>query len=57
MNSRCQIDLINMQAQPDGEYKFILGYQDYCTKSVLLRPLIQKHAEEVASVLLDIFTT
>ncbi|CAI6359274.1 unnamed protein product [Macrosiphum euphorbiae] len=24
MNSRCQIDLIDMQAQPDGDYKFIL---------------------------------
>jgi len=57
MNSRCQIDLIDMQAQPDGEYKFILVYQNHLTKFVLLRPLIQKRAEEVAYVLLDIFTT
>lgn len=24
MNSRCQIDLIDMQTQPDGNYRFIL---------------------------------
>lgn len=57
MNSRCQIDLIDMQAQSDGEYKFILVYQDHLTKYVLLRPLKHKRAKEVAYVLLDIFTT
>lgn len=46
-----------MQAQPDGNYKFILVYQDHLTKFVLLRPLTHKRAEEVAYVLLDIFTT
>ena len=24
MNSRCQVDLIDMQSQPDGEYRFIM---------------------------------
>jgi len=57
LNSRCQIDLIDMQAQPDGNYKFILVYQDHLTKFVNLRPLTHKRAEEVAYVLLDIFTT
>lgn len=38
MNSRCQVDLINMQAQPDGNYRFILVYQDHLTKYVLLKP-------------------
>jgi len=32
MNSHCQIDLIDMQAQSDGEYKFILVYQDHLTR-------------------------
>lgn len=32
MNSRCQIDLISMLAQPGGEYKLILVYQDHLTK-------------------------
>lgn len=57
MNARCQVDLIDMQAQPDGDYKFILIYQDYMTKFVLLRPLKYKRAEEVTYVLLGIFTT
>ncbi|XP_060836383.1 KRAB-A domain-containing protein 2-like [Rhopalosiphum padi] len=54
MNSRCQIDLIDMQAQSDGEYKFILVYQDHLTKYVLLRPLKYKRAEEVAYVVTEI---
>jgi len=57
LNSRCQIDLIDMQEQRDENYKFILVYQDHLTKFVLLRPLMHKRAEEVAYVLLDIFTT
>lgn len=56
MNSRCQIDLIDMQAQPDGDYKFICVYQDHLTKFVILRPRRHKSAEAVANVLLDIFT-
>jgi len=46
-----------MQAQPDGDYKFIMVYQDHLTKFVILRPLTRKRAEEVAYVLIDIFTT
>jgi len=38
LNSRCQVHLIDMQAQPDGNYTFILVYQDHLTKFVLLRP-------------------
>ncbi|XP_071051121.1 KRAB-A domain-containing protein 2-like [Onthophagus taurus] len=55
-NSRCQVDLIDFQSQPDGENKFILVYQDHLTKFVVLRPLKSKRAEEVAYTLLDIFT-
>ncbi|CAI6353312.1 unnamed protein product [Macrosiphum euphorbiae] len=32
-------------------------YQDHPTKFVILRPLTHKRAEEVAYVLIDIFTT
>lgn len=56
MNSRCQVDLIDMQSQADDEYKFILVYQDHLTKFIQLRPLKSKRAEEVAYALLDIFT-
>ncbi|XP_053607024.1 KRAB-A domain-containing protein 2-like [Plodia interpunctella] len=56
MNSRCQVDLIDMQSQEDCPYKFILVYQDHLTKFVQLRPLKTKRAEEVAHALIDIFT-
>ncbi|XP_060873949.1 KRAB-A domain-containing protein 2-like [Metopolophium dirhodum] len=48
-----------MQAQPDGDYKFIMVYQDHLTKFfyVILRPLTYKRAEKVAYVLIYIFTT
>lgn len=55
MNSRCQVDLIDMQSNPDGQYKFILVYQDHLTKFVQLRPLKSKTADEVATTILNIF--
>ncbi|XP_063875848.1 KRAB-A domain-containing protein 2-like [Scylla paramamosain] len=36
MNSRAQVDLIDMQSQPDGKHRFILNYQDHLTKMVCL---------------------
>ena len=56
-NVRGQVDLIDMQSSPDGEFKFILNYQDHFTKFCVLRPLKSKTATEVAYNLLDIFTT
>lgn len=56
LNSRCQIDLIDMESQADGDYKFILVYQDHLTKFVQLRPLKSKRMEEVAYHLTEIFT-
>ncbi|XP_050307832.1 KRAB-A domain-containing protein 2-like [Anthonomus grandis grandis] len=55
MNSRCQVDLIDMQSHPDREYKFIMVYQDHLTKFVQIRPLTSKRAKEVAKSLVDIF--
>lgn len=57
LNSRCQVDLIDMQSNPDGDMKFIMLYQDHLTKFVLLRSLRSKTADEVAHHLLDIFST
>lgn len=57
MNSRSQIDIIDLQSDPDGDFHFIFNYQDHLTKFVTLRPLRTKTAEEVALVLLDVFTT
>ncbi|XP_003801892.1 SCAN domain-containing protein 3 isoform X1 [Otolemur garnettii] len=56
VNSRCQVDLIDMQLNPDGEYKFIMHYQDLHTKLSFLRSLKSKSPKEVAHALLDIFT-
>lgn len=47
MNSRCQVDLVDFQAQAHGPYKFLMVYQDHLTKIVVLRPLSSKRAEEV----------
>ncbi|XP_060836281.1 KRAB-A domain-containing protein 2-like [Rhopalosiphum padi] len=55
LNSRCQVDLVDMQTCKDGEFKFILNYQDHLTKFIQLRPLKSKTAEKVAHHLLNIF--
>ncbi|GBO42769.1 SCAN domain-containing protein 3 [Araneus ventricosus] len=57
MNSRCQVDLIDMQSQADNEFRFIMVYQDHLTKFVSVRALQSKRVEEVALELLDIFLT
>ncbi|KAJ8875458.1 hypothetical protein PR048_023353 [Dryococelus australis] len=60
LNSRCQVninfvDLIDMQSERYGDYKFILNYKDHLTKFVVLLPLKTKKAHEVADIILDIF--
>lgn len=58
MNSRCQVDLIDLQRQAcgeNGEYKWILNYQDNLTKFVILRALKSKSAVEVADKLIEIW--
>ncbi len=37
-----QVDLIDMQSEPNGEFKHILNYQDHLTKFVFLKPLKTK---------------
>ena len=54
-NSRSQVDLIDMQASPQSQYKWIMVYQCHLTKYCVLRPLTSKRAAEVAYQLLDIF--
>ena len=31
MNRRCQVDCIDMQSNPDGEYRYIMVYQVFST--------------------------
>ncbi|XP_055944464.1 KRAB-A domain-containing protein 2-like [Argiope bruennichi] len=47
MDSRCQVDLIDMQSQADNEFKFIIVYQDHLINFVLLQPLQSERVEEV----------
>ena len=54
-NSRGQVDLVDMQSMPDGDFKFIMHYQDHLTKFSVLRALTSKRALEVGFQLLDIF--
>lgn len=53
MNSRCQVDLIYNQAQPGGNYRFIVVYQDD-RNMFYLNHLTR--TKEVVYILLDIFT-
>ena len=55
VNSRCQVDLIDMRSEPDGYYRVIMNYQNHLTKFTILRPLKNKTSEEVAYQLIDIF--
>lgn len=55
LNSRCQVGLLDLQSNRDGEYKFIMVYQDQLTKFVQLRHLKTKIAEEVGHHVLSIF--
>ena len=56
MNFRAQLDLIDMQSQPDGDLKWIRVYKDHLTKFVQLRPVTSKCAPEIAYQLLDTFS-
>ncbi len=57
MNSRGQVDLIDYQSMPDGDFKYVMVYQDNLTKFCVLRPLKKKTAAAVATELISIFST
>lgn len=54
-NDRVQVDLVDFQSLPDGNFKFVLHYQDFLTKYHLLRPMPCKTALNVAKHVLQIF--
>jgi transposase InsO family protein len=53
-NQRCQLDLIDMRAEPSGPYNWILTTKDHFDKFITLWPLRDKDAQEVADAL-DMF--
>ena len=56
MNSRAQVDLTDMQSQPDGDLRWSLVYQNHLTKFLQLRPVRSKRSPVIAYQLLDIFS-
>ena len=56
MNSKAQVDIIDMQCQRDGDLIWILVYQDDLTKLVHLCPVKLRRAPEIAYQLLVIFS-
>jgi IS30 family transposase len=51
-----QVDLIDMQSFPDGDYKYILVYQDHGIKFCVIEALTKKSKMAVALELLRIFS-
>ena len=57
MNQRGQVDLIDMQSFPSGEFKYVLVYQDHGAKFCVLAALKKRTVREVVLQLLSIFAT
>lgn len=53
---RGQVDLIDFQSTPDGEFKYLLQYVDHGVKKLNIVPLTSKRASTVAYALCRIFT-
>jgi hypothetical protein len=51
-----QVDLIDLQSMPDGNFHFLLNYIDHGVKFLFSIPLNCKHASCIAVALLEIFT-
>ena len=54
-NDRGQVDLVDYQTFLDGEFKYIMHFQNHCSKFSILRALTSKKAHEVAKHLFQIF--
>jgi hypothetical protein len=51
-----QVNLIDYQSMPDGDFCFLLNYIDHGVKFLFSIPLTCKHASCIAVALLEIFT-
>jgi hypothetical protein len=54
--TRGQVDLIDFQLMPNGEFQFLLNYLDHGVKFLFCIPLKRKHVSSIAVALLKIFT-
>jgi hypothetical protein len=55
--ARGQIDCIDLQSMPDGNFVYLLNYQDHGVKFMFSIPMTSKRSAAVAWALLEIFTT
>ena len=55
-NTRGQVDLIDFQSMPDGEFRFLLNYIDHGCKFLFSIPIVRKRASCIAVALFQIFT-
>jgi len=53
---RGQVDLIDFQSMPDGEFKYLLNFIDHGIKKLTSVPLVAKRASSVGMALFGIFT-
>ncbi len=51
-----EVDIVDFQSMPDGDFKFLLNYIDNCVKKLTCIPLVSKWALNVVLALLQIFT-
>jgi hypothetical protein len=51
-----QVDLINFQSMPNGNFCFLMNYINHGVKFLFSIPLIRKHASCIVVALLEIFT-
>ena len=56
LGTRGQVDLIDFQSMPNGEFRFLLNYVDHGVKFLFSIPLTRKRASCIAIALLEIFT-
>lgn len=55
-NVRGQVDLVDFQSMPDGEFRFLLNYIDHGIKFLFSIPIVRKRASCIALALFQIFT-
>ncbi len=51
-----QVDMIDFQSMPDGQFLFLMNYVDHGMKKLTATPLVPKRATGMAVALLNIFT-
>ncbi|XP_053612938.1 KRAB-A domain-containing protein 2-like [Plodia interpunctella] len=57
LKNSARVDLIDFQSLPEGDFKWVLKYQDCSTKFLQLRPVRTDQASEIAVELVKIFLT